>query len=157
MTVSPWPESMKSSSDCRCDRAISAQPMRRNSSDAATIQAAVRAYVRHYGVKQGIALAAEAIGMGERAARHAYQGTDFAADAMRAACADEARLRLVETQLAELRSAVDAVEQRRTVHAVASGIVAAGPDLDKRQRVGGLWGALVAALRPTTAGQGVKV
>jgi hypothetical protein len=87
--------------------------MRRNSSDAATIQAAVKAYVRHYGVKQGLALAAEAIGMGERACKHAYQGTDFAADAMRAARADEARLRLVETQLAELRSAVaDVVEAK---------------------------------------------
>jgi hypothetical protein len=136
--------------------------MRRNSSDAATIQAAVKAYVRHYGVKQGLALAAEAIGMGERACKHAYQGTDFAADAMRAARADEARLRLVETQLAELRSAVDAVEQRRTDHAVAIGTVAAGQNNDPRvgatgSRGGapGLWGALVAALRPTSEG-GVK-
>jgi hypothetical protein len=131
--------------------------MRRNSSDAATIQAAVKAYVRHYGVKQGLALAAEAIGMGERACKHAYQGTDFAADPLRAACADEARLRLVETQLAELRSEVDAVEQRRTDHAVAVGTVAAGPDPNQRIRVGGLWGALVATLRPTTPGQGVTV
>jgi hypothetical protein len=131
-------------------------PMRRNSSDEATIRAAVRAYARHYGKKQGVALAAEAIGMGERTARHAQEGTPFAADAMRAARADEARLRLVETQLAELRRDVDAVEQRRTDHAVAYGTVAAGPDLDQRQRVGGLWGALVAALRPTNQGQGVK-
>jgi hypothetical protein len=39
-------------------------PMRRNSSDEATIRAAVRAYARHYGKKQGVALAAEAIGIG---------------------------------------------------------------------------------------------
>src|SRR3954469_14873052 len=98
--------------------------MRGNSTSyEAPIRAAVKAFVRHYGRKQGLALAAEAIGMGERAAQHAYEGTSFAADAMRAACADEARLRLVETQLAELRSEVDAVEQRRTDHAVAFGTV----------------------------------
>jgi hypothetical protein len=137
--------------------------MRRNSSDEATIRAAVRAYARHYGKKQGIALAAEAIGMGERTARHALEGTPFAADAMRAARADEARLRLVETQLAELRRDVDAVEQRRTDHAVAIGTVAAGQNNDPRLGAAGarggapgLWGALVAALRPTTPGQGVK-
>jgi hypothetical protein len=49
-------------------------PMRRNSSDEATIRAAVRAYAKHYGKKQGVALAAEAIGMGERTARHALGG-----------------------------------------------------------------------------------
>jgi hypothetical protein len=131
--------------------------MRRNSSDAATIQAAVKAYVRHYGVKQGLALAAEAIGMGERACKHAYQGTDFAADAMRAARADEARLRLVETQLAELRSAVADVERRRTEHGIAIGTVAAGPAFDARGGMGGLWGALVAALRSTNPEGGVTV
>jgi hypothetical protein len=121
--------------------------MRRNSSDAATIQAAVKAYVRHYGVKQGLALAAEAIGMGERACKHAYQGTDFAADAMRAARADEARLRLVETQLAELRSAVADVERRRTEHGIAIGTVAAGPDNDPRGGDGLRGGALACGAR----------
>lgn len=121
----------------------------------APIRAAVKAFVRHYGRKQGFALAAEAIGMGERAVQHAYEGTSFAADALRAARADEARLRLVETQLAELRNAVADVERRRTEHAVAIGTVAAGPRDDHRSGAPGLWGALVAALSPTI-GQGVK-
>lgn len=151
MSASVCPGSMDIPTEARCDRGIIPQPMLRNSSDEQTIRAAVRAYAKHYGTKQGLALAAEAIGMGERACRHALEGTYFAADAERARCADEARLRLVETQLRELRTVVADVEQRN-----AKREDAAGARDDRAGRVGGLWRALVAAVAPTSAGRGVK-
>lgn len=108
------------------------------------VKKCIAAYVRHYGLKQGIHLAAEAIGMGERAARHAHDGTYFAADEERAARADEARLFLAEQQLAQLRAEIEDVEGRR--HVAMDGANTHGA----RSRVS-LWRALVLRAGEVTA------
>lgn len=74
--------------------------------------AAVRAFVRAHGIKRGVFLAAQAIGMGERAARHAYEGGDFAADRERAARADKARLDLLLEQIAQLHAEARQIDLR---------------------------------------------
>ncbi len=78
------------------------------------VRAAIAAYVRTHGMKRGLFLAAQAIGMGERAARHAHAGGEFAADSARAARADAARLALLNEQIAQLRAEAAALEIRRT-------------------------------------------
>ncbi len=50
--------------------------------------------------------------MGERAARHAYEGTQFAADETLAARADAARLVLLREQIARLHAEAEQLERR---------------------------------------------
>lgn len=76
----------------------------------------IAAYVREFGLKRGLPLAAEAIGMGERAARHALHGGEFRADAERAARADQARLSLLIQQIADLHAQAAEIKQRRGLH-----------------------------------------
>jgi hypothetical protein len=76
------------------------------------IRAAILAYCKVHGIKRGIYLAAEQIGMSERAARHAYEDGAFAADAERAARADRARLALVTEQIVRLCAEADEITQR---------------------------------------------
>lgn len=76
------------------------------------VRAAIAAFVRVHGKKRGVFLAAEAIGMGERAARHAYEGSDFAADEERAARADAARLTLLLEQIAQLNAEAAQIHPR---------------------------------------------
>jgi hypothetical protein len=78
----------------------------------------VREYVRQHGTKRGLHLAAEAMGISERVARHAHEGTPFAADTERAARADAARLRLLNDTIAALIELRDQVERAR--HEVTS-------------------------------------
>lgn len=73
----------------------------------------IAAYVREFGMKCGLPLAAEAIGMGERAARHALHGGEFRADAERAARADQARLNLLITQIADLHAQAEQIKAKR--------------------------------------------
>lgn len=77
------------------------------------VKEAIVAFVRWHGCKRGFALAAAAIGMGERAARHAYEGDEFAADRERAIKATEAQLRLIDHQMAQLEAERVEVERRR--------------------------------------------
>lgn len=71
----------------------------------------VAAYVRRHGIKRGIPLAAAAVGIGERAARHAHEGTHFAADDERAERARIARLQLLENDIRALRAERARVQQ----------------------------------------------
>lgn len=73
----------------------------------------VREYVRQHGTKRGLHLAAAAIGVSDRVARHAHEGTPFAADAERAARADAARLALLTETIAALVALRDEVEKQR--------------------------------------------
>lgn len=82
------------------------------------VQEAVAAHVRALGTKRGLAVAAQRIGMGERAARHAHEGTEFAADAGRAARADAARLTLLREQIAQLQAEASSIGDR--AHAAIS-------------------------------------
>lgn len=114
----------------------------------AAVRGAVGAFVRVHGTKRGLALAAEAIGIGERAARHAWEGTHFAADDDRAAAADAARLALAEEQLAQLRAEIEALEARR--HGM--GVDRPGRDVARRAR--DLLRSLVHLPRPLAAQHG---
>jgi len=83
-----------------------------NASHKVAVLAAIRAYVRAHGKKRGLALAAEAIGMGERACRHAYDGGDFAADEERAHRADVARLDLLLAEINKLHAEAASITPR---------------------------------------------
>lgn len=76
------------------------------------VREAVASFVRAHGRKRGLAMAAAAIGRGERAARHAHEGGDFAADAERAARADAARLALLTDQIRRLHAEAAEVAHR---------------------------------------------
>lgn len=89
----------------------------RDGSSHAAVYGCVREYVRQHGKKLGLYLAAEAIGISERVARHAYDGTPFAADAERAARADAARLKLLNDTIAALTALRDQVERARNAEA----------------------------------------
>jgi hypothetical protein len=78
------------------------------------VRAAVAAFVRAFGRKRGLYLAAQAIGIGERAARHAHEGGPVAADPERARRADEARLALLNDEIQRLRA--EAAELKRSHH-----------------------------------------
>lgn len=93
------------------------------------VRECVAAYVRAHGRKRGLAMAAQAIGMGERAARHAHEGGDFAADADRASRADAARFQLLTEQLRQIQAEAALLQSRRLD--VAMG----GAALDARRRV----------------------
>jgi hypothetical protein len=109
----------------------------------AAVRAAVAAFVRAYGIKLGLHLAAQEIGIGERAARHAHEGTYFAADDERARRADLARLRLLEKQLSALRAERD--EIKRATHAAEVGARGALGSGDRRAA-----GRLAASARRVT-------
>jgi hypothetical protein len=100
-----------------------------NLSHRAAIRDAVLAYCRAHRMKRGIYLAAERIGMSERAARHAYEDGAFAADAERAARADAARLALVTEQIVRLCAEADEITKRRAY------VDMAGAALDSSRRV----------------------
>lgn len=88
---------------------------RENSPLRRAVSGCVREYVRQHGFKRGIHLAAEAIGVSARVARHAYEGTPFAADDDRAARADAARLALLNDTIAQLCATRDQIERDRHV------------------------------------------
>lgn len=97
----------------------------------AAIRDAVLAYCRAHGMKRGVYLAAERIGMSERAARHAYEDGAFAADTERAARADAARLALVTEQLVRLCAEADELTRRGR----GTYVDMAGAALDSSRRV----------------------
>jgi hypothetical protein len=96
------------------------------------VKAAVVSFVRAHGLKRGLHLAAQAIGIGQRAARHAYEGTPFAADEDRAARADAARLALLRDQIARLRAEADELQRRG---ANDEAMAMAGTPMDRRGSV----------------------
>jgi uncharacterized protein with von Willebrand factor type A (vWA) domain len=77
------------------------------------VRECIAAFVRVHGRKRGLALAAQAIGMGERAARHAHEGGEFAADEARANRADAARFALLTEQLRQLQAEAAQLQTRR--------------------------------------------
>lgn len=98
----------------------------------AAVTEAVTSFVRAHGKARGLFLAAQAIGIGERAARHAYEGTPFAADEERAARADAARLALLREQIARLHAEAEQLERRGANEEVLETARAA---LDSNRRV----------------------
>ena len=98
----------------------------------AAVKAAVLSFVRAHGKLRGLHLAAQAIGIGQRAARHAYEGTPFAADDERAARADAARLALLREQIARLRAEADELQRRG---ANDEAMAMAGTPMDRRGSV----------------------
>jgi hypothetical protein len=88
---------------------------RRKSCHHIAVIEATAAYVRIHGRKRGLHLASQAIGMGERAVERALAGEEFAADAERAAKANETHLRLLRDYAAELRRRADELQRRMGV------------------------------------------
>lgn len=77
------------------------------------VRECIASFVRIHGHKRGLHLAAQAIGMGERAARHAYEGGQFAADPERAARADDARFALLNDEIRRLHAEAAQLQHRR--------------------------------------------
>jgi hypothetical protein len=109
----------------------------------AAVREAVAAFVRRYGRKRGLHMAAQAIGIGEGAARNAHEGRHIAADDERARRADLARLELLQQEILRLHREAAEIAHRG-LHVVTD-----GPGVDARRRV--LRGDGATLLRPREA------
>lgn len=102
----------------------------------AAVRDAVAAFVRAHGFKMGIHLAAKAIGISERVARHAHEGGSFAADGERAKKACDAHLALVNQQILQLNAEAARVGTRglNVRSSLARGLALAGAALGRKGR-----------------------
>lgn len=97
-----------------------------DSSQHAAVREAVAEFVKRFGRKRGLHMAAQAIGIGQGVARNAHEGRHIAADAERANRADMARLALLQQEIVRLNKEAAEIAHRR-LH-----VVTTGPRMDAR-------------------------